>query len=72
MRMRKNSDKVVECRANQAFTSTFDEVNHAIKRKAAAKSKSDRTQRLGLVLSKVKCHVQLYQTTSNSSCKLAI
>ena len=58
------------------ISSTFDEVSHAIKKKTKKNLRenqnSNRTHGLGSVLFQVQCHVQLYQMTSSSSCKLAI
>ena len=42
------------------------------KKKLRLNQNSHRTHWLGSVLSQVQCHVQLYQMTSSSSCKLAI
>ena len=53
---------------NIIISSTFDEVSEMLRQN----QNSHRTHGLDSVLSQVQCHVQLYQMTSSSSCKLAI
>ena len=58
--------------ANIIISSTFDEVSHAIKKKSCGKIKTVTGPWARLSPVQIQCHVQLYQMTSSSSCKLAI